>query len=91
MKFAGQEVLDAVNLGCDIAWGKAGDLADLGRFHALQIRKDDLAIERLQSLYESEQAIEGLPAAGIGSGRVGKMFEFLQADEDSASGFGAAG
>ncbi len=25
--------------------------------------------------------MEGLPAAGIGRGRVGKMFEFLEADE----------
>src|SRR6476660_1740002 len=43
MKFAGQDVLDAVNLGGDVAGGKAGDLADLGRFHAFQIGKDDLA------------------------------------------------
>lgn len=81
MKFTGQNVLDAVNLGCDVAGGKAGDLSDLGSFQALQIGKNHLAVEGFQSLYQSEQAIEGLPAAGIGRGGVWKMFEFLQADE----------
>ncbi len=81
MKFTGQDVLDAMNLGGDVAGGQAGDLTDLGGVQAFQIRKDDLAIEGFQTLYEREQAVEGLAASGIGRGRVGKMFEFLEADE----------
>src|ERR1019366_3178600 len=81
VKCARQDVLDAVNLGSDVARRKAGDLADGRRVHALQIGEDDLAIQRLQALHQSEQAAERLLAAGVWRRGVGYMFEFFQADQ----------
>src|ERR1017187_2653806 len=52
MKCAGQDVLDAVNLGGDVARREAGDLADGRCVHAFQIGEDDLAIQWLQVLHQ---------------------------------------
>src|ERR1039458_1557724 len=65
MEGAGQDALDAVNLGGDVARREAGDLADGRRVHALQIREDDLAIQRLQSVHQRKKAAERLLAAGV--------------------------
>src|ERR1039458_670908 len=50
MKGAGQDVLDAVNFGGDIARRQAVNLADSRRVQAFQVGQDDLAIQRLQAL-----------------------------------------
>src|SRR5665811_682437 len=90
MKRTGQDVFDAVNLGSDVARRKAGDLADGRRVHALQIGEDDLAIQRLQALHQSEQAAERLLAAGVWRRGVGQLVKLFQADQHGSSGGVAA-
>src|SRR5436190_8493170 len=55
---AGQHALDSVNLRCDVARGETGDLADRRRVRALEVKKDHLAVERLEELDERVKAIE---------------------------------
>src|SRR5581483_482916 len=55
MKPAGQNLLDAMDLGGDVAGRQPGNLADRRRVHSLQVRKDQLPVERLQPLHQFQQ------------------------------------
>src|ERR1022692_283348 len=81
MKGAGQDPLDAVNLGGDVARRQAGNLADSRRVHALQIREDHLAIQRLQLLHEGQKAAQRLLLAGVRRRRVRHLLQLFQADQ----------
>jgi hypothetical protein len=81
IKCSSQNVFDAVNLGRHIPRCQAGDLADGRRVHALQIRENDLAIHRLQLLYQREQAAERLLVVGVRHRLVCQMVELFQADQ----------
>src|ERR1035438_9917365 len=84
MEGAGQDALDTVNLGGDVARRQAGDLADGRRIHALQIREDDLAIQRLQSVHQRKQAAERLLASGVRRRRAWHLVQLFQAEEHTS-------
>src|ERR1017187_5987467 len=82
MEGAGQDALDAVNLGGDVARRQAGDLTDGRRVHTLQIREDDLAIQRLQSVHQRKKAAERLLAAGVRRRRAWHLVQLFQAEQE---------
>ena len=82
MKFSGQNVFDAVNLGRYVSRRQAGDFADRCGIHALEIGEDDLAIHRLQPLDQPKKPAERLLMVGVRHRRVGHMVEFFQTDQD---------
>ena len=83
MKFSGQNVLDAVDLGRYITRRQAGDFADGCRVHALEIGEDDLAIHRLQPLDQHKKPAERLLMVGVRHRPVGQMVEFFQTDQNT--------
>src|ERR1035437_1730926 len=82
MEGAGQDALDAVNFGGDIARREASDLADGSGVHALQIREDDLAVQRLQSVHQAKKAAERLLASGVRRRRAWHLVQLFEAEQE---------
>src|SRR5579864_817246 len=59
-----QDVLDPMNLHSNVGRRKPGDFSRRIRIHTLEIRNDDLAIDRLELLDQRGEALKGLVLAG---------------------------
>src|SRR5437868_990274 len=58
MKHAGQQFLDAMNLGGNVLRRQSDDVADGFGAQVLQVQQDDLPIDRLELLDDRQQSLQ---------------------------------
>jgi hypothetical protein len=83
MELPGQKLLDPVDLGSYVARRETGDLGDGSCVHPFEVRKNDLAVKRIEPLDEAEQAFERLALVDSGflAREVRLILEILEADK----------
>src|SRR5450631_1119412 len=88
LKLASQHGLDAVNLCGDVAGREPGDFSDRCSVETFEVRENHVPVERLQSLNQMKEPIQGLTAVGglRASGCVGQGLQFFEADQRLRSG-----
>jgi len=78
---AGEDVLDAVDFGGDVAGGEAGDFGGGGSVETFKVSKHHLAVERLELVDHGVEEVELVAMFGLVSLVVGDFSQLFEADE----------
>src|SRR5438270_11612894 len=83
LELAGQHGFNAMNFCRHVSGGEARNLRDGSGVEPFQVRKDYMAIERLETLDELKQKIERVISICIRRGIVGQVLQLFQPNERS--------
>jgi len=77
-----------MNFGGDIRGGQARDFSDRGGIEAFEIGENHVPVKRLETLDQTEQAIERMTAIGrvLAAVGIGKMLQLFKSDEFLSTG-----